>query len=474
MEGEGFIDNKYIIIKKIGEGAYGKVYLVKAKDTNKEFAVKVLQKEDKTLKIKIKIIKTFSSLKNKNIINMINNGKGPFIRKGKDKGEKEYIVYEYAPKGTLFDYFTNPNKGSLEENYAKILFKNILKGVQAMHNNKICHRDIKLENILLDENYNPKICDFGFVIQVHEGRKLKGRCGTRGYCAPEILKEKKEYTGYDGIKADIFSLGISLLSLVTGKQDKNIEKIIEANKFDEYKEKLKIQIKDTSPEFQSLIIKMIDFNPDNRPKIDKILTEPWFNGINDNDLKQQEDYIKEFNEREEIKKSKKDSIESSETSSSIECFNSDKALEEEDYQYFRNDYNIELVNEENINIKDHIKIIGNISNPRKFMNSIANKIKRDNENYKIEASNNKYKFYVNLEYEIEDDEEKFENEIEDMEDEYIDFENNGLNKKDLKILIELILIANNNDYLIRFYKKSGDLEDYYEKLNRIKSLIKSL
>ena len=474
METEDYIDNKYIIIKKIGEGAYGKVYLVKAKDTNKEFAVKVLQKEDEMLELKIKIIKKFSSLKNKYIINMIDNGKGQIIRKGNDKGEKEYLVYEYAPKGTLFDYFIYPNKSFLEEKYAKILFKNILKGVQAMHNNKICHRDIKLENILLDEYYNPKICDFGFVIQVHEGRKLKGRCGTKGYCAPEILKGKKDYDGYDGIKADIFSLGISLLSMVTGKQDKNIEKIIEANKFDEYKEKLKIQIKDTSPEFQSLIIKMIDFNPDNRPKIDKILTEAWFNGINDNDLKQQEDYIKEFNEREEIKKSKKDSIESSETSSSIECFNSDKALEDEDYQYFRNDYNIELVNEENINIKDHIKIIGNISNPCKFMNSIANKIKRDNENYKIEASNNKYKFYVNLEYEIEDDEEKFENEIEDMEDEYIDFENNGLNKKDLKILIELILIANNNNYLIRFYKKSGDLEDYYEKLNRIKSLIKSL
>ena len=61
-----------------------------------------------------------------------------------------------------------------------------------------------------------------------------------------------------------------------------------------------------------------------------------------------------------------------------------------------------------------------------------------------------------------------------MKDEYIDFENNGLNKKDLKILIELNLIANNDNYLIRFYKKSGDLEDYYEKLNRIKSLIKSL
>jgi len=478
MEAESYIDNKYIIIKKIGEGSYGKIYLVKSKDTNKEFAVKVLQKEDEILELKIEIIKAFSSSKNKYIMNMIDNGKGPFIRKGKDKGEKEYIVYEYASKGTLFDYFTYPNKSSLEEDYAKILFKNILKGVQTMHNNKICHRDIKLENILLDENYNPKICDYGFVIPVHEGRKLKGKCGTKGYCAPEILKNKKEFTGYDGIKADIFSLGISLLRLVTGKQEKNleknVEKIIKKNKFDEFNKILKIQIKDTSPEFQSLIIKMIDFNPDNRPKIDEILTDPWFNGINDNDLKQQEDYIKEFNKREEIKKSQKDSIESSETSSSIECFDSNRALEDEDYEYFKNDYKIELVNEDNINIKDYIKIIGDVSNPSKFMNSIANKIKKDNENYEIEASNNKYKFYVNLEYEIEDNQEEFENEIEDMKDEYIDFENNGLNKKDLKILIELILIANNDNYLIRFYKKSGDLEDYYEKLNRIKSLIKSL
>ena len=227
MEAESYIDNKYIIIKKIGEGSYGKIYLVKSKDTNKEFAVKVLQKEDEILELKIEIIKAFSSSKNKYIMNMIDNGKGPFIRKGKDKGEKEYIVYEYASKGTLFDYFTYPNKSSLEENYAKILFKNILKGVQTMHNNKICHRDIKLENILLDENYNPKICDYGFVIPVHEGRKLKGKCGTKGYCAPEILKNKKEFTGYDGIKADIFSLGISLLRLVTGKQEKYLEKNVE-------------------------------------------------------------------------------------------------------------------------------------------------------------------------------------------------------------------------------------------------------
>ena len=469
-EEEDYIDNKYIKIKTLGEGSFGKVYLVKTKDTNKEFAVKVLLKENKNFEIKIKIINIISSLKSKYIINLIDYGKGPIP----GNGENQYVVYEYASKGTLFDYFLFPNESSLEEKYAKILFKKILKGIQDMHNIKICHRDIKLENILLDENFNPKICDFGFVIPVSEERKLKSKCGTRGYTAPEIFKN---VGGYDGIKADIFSLGITLLRLVTGKQEKDLvekmKKVIEENKFEEYNKILKIRIKDTSPEFQSLIVKMIDFDPEKRPIIDTLLNDPWFSEVKDDDLNQQQDYIKEFQKREEIINNKEDSIESSETNS-IECPNSNRALDDEDYEYFKNEYNMKIINENKKNIKDYIKIIGNIRNPRKFMNSIANKIKKDNKNYKIVASNKKYKFYVNLEYEIDEAQDEFENKIKDMkdEDEYIDFEYNGLIKKDLKFTIQLLLTINNN-YLIRFYKKSGDLEEYYEKLDRIKSLIKS-
>ena len=311
---------------------------------------------------------------------------------------------------------------------------------------------------------------------VSEGKKLKSRCGTRGYTAPEVLKEKKEFEGYDGIKADIFSLGITLLRLVTGKQEKElaekIKKIIEENKFEEYNKLLQFRIKDTSPEFQSLIVKMVDFDPDKRPIIDTILTDPWFAEVKDNDINQQQDYIKEFQKREDIMDDQVDSIESFE-SNNKEYFNSNRALEDEDYEYFKDNYTIKIINENKKKIKDYIKIIGNISSPCKFMNEIANKIKNDNENYEIEPSNKKYKFYVNLDYEIEDDQERFENEIEDMEDEYIDSENYGLIKKDLKLVIELYLTINNN-YLIRFYKKAGDLEDYYEKLDRIKSLIRSL
>ena len=474
MEIEDNIDNKYIIIKNLGEGTFGKVFLVKTKDTNKEFAVKVLLKFQKRFKNMIQIIQIISSLNNEYITKMIDSGKGLVYRKEEIEGDYQYVVYEYASKGTLIDYFLFPNEISLEEKYAKILFKKILKGVQAMHKIGLCHRDIKLENILLDENFNPKICDFGTVHSANQ--KLIIPWGTKGYAAPELFKKDG---GYDGIKADIFSLGITLLRLVTGKKEDLVEKMKKAkeeNKFEDFNKMLNNRIKDTSPEFQSLIVKMIDLDPEKRPIIDDILTNPWFAEVNDNDLNQQSDYIKEFQKREKIKKGKEDKIEIFETDS-IECFTShnfDKDLEDEDYEYFKNEYNMKIINENKKNIKDYIKIIGNIRNPRKFMNSIANKIKKDNKNYKIVASNKKYKFYVNLEYEIDEAQDEFENKIKDMkdEDEYIDFEYNGLIKEDLKILIELYLTANNN-YLIRFYKKSGDLEEYYEKLDRIKSLIKS-
>ena len=332
MEIEDNIDNKYIIIKNLGEGTFGKVFLVKTKDTNKEFAVKVLPKFHKRFKNMIQIIQIISSLNNEYITKMIDSGKGLVYRKGEIEGDYQYVVYEYASKGTLFDYFLFPNENSLEEKYAKILFKKILKGVQAMHKIGLCHRDIKLDNLLLDENFNPKICDFGTVHSANQ--KLIIPWGTEGYAAPELFNNAD---GYDGIKADIFSLGITLLRLVTGKKEDLVEKMKKAkeeNKFEDFNKMLNNRIKDTSPEFQSLIVKMIDLDPEKRPIIDDILTNPWFAEVNDNDLNQQSDYIKEFQKREKIKKGKEDKIEIFETDS-IECFTShnfDKDLEDEDYE----------------------------------------------------------------------------------------------------------------------------------------------
>ena len=209
----------YTIIFLMGKGAYGKVYYAIDLETKGECAIKVLFEEEDYFEQKMYIIKKISSLKCPYIIKLISYGKGIIKLRNIQEVGKDYLVYEYASKGTLIDYLTNINPNSfLEEKYAKILFKYILKAIGAMHNNTkfpLCHRDIKLENILLDDKFFPKICDFGFANWAKEGRILSDQAGTYGYCGPEILVDNDE-RGYDGKKADIFSLGITLLKIVTG------------------------------------------------------------------------------------------------------------------------------------------------------------------------------------------------------------------------------------------------------------------
>ena len=186
------INGKYVIQKTIGKGGFGNVFLVEEINTNKEFAIKISLKENcKSTNNEIRILKRFSDIKKENkaeeksgIIDMIENFK---VKTKTKRGEEllTYIVLEYMKKGNLLYYF-NGIKKTISERKAKYLFLKILKGVQEIHKAGFCHLDLKLSNILLDDEYNPIICDFGYATEYSS--KLTCYQGTIEFVPLEIIK----------------------------------------------------------------------------------------------------------------------------------------------------------------------------------------------------------------------------------------------------------------------------------------------
>ena len=204
------------------------------------------------------------------------------------------------------------------------MFKKILEGVQNCHSSGICHRDLKLHNILLDNDFNPKICDFGFATEI-KGKdgsgKLTDYLGTLNYAAPEIFLHKP----YDGVKADIFSLGVVLINLVTSKigfikanKNDKLYKYIMLKNYEAYWNKVKRQLGEISEELKNLYFKMISFNPDERPSIEEIFKHPWMKEVmnmNETELKGlHKDVFNDFEKREKAIITRQEVLESSSSS----------------------------------------------------------------------------------------------------------------------------------------------------------------
>ena len=233
-----------------------------------------------------------------------NHGIGTITRGGIVTNNKKYLILDYCSKGDLIKYV---KAGRFSERHAKFIFKKILNGVRALHGAGICHRDLALVNILLDQDFNTKISNFNFSTLLI-GNNLNDFLGRSIYASPQILRGQ----AYNGSKADIFSLGVILFNLVAGKfgfdkADKNdiCYRFIMANQIDGYWETLSthhLNHQNFSQEFKDLYIRMISFNENNRPTIDQILNDHWFNelqGLNNEQLNQLEiDVRNEFLARE--------------------------------------------------------------------------------------------------------------------------------------------------------------------------------
>ncbi|KAJ6250090.1 kp78a-related [Anaeramoeba flamelloides] len=180
-----------------------------------------------------------------------------------------YIVTEYVDGCELVDFLINNPK--LKLGVIKSIFKQIVKGVGYCHNLKIVHRDLKLENILIDKNFQIKIIDFGLSNFIeNKSQLLQTYCGSPSYTSPEILQRIE----YDGTKSDVWSLGVILYALFVGKLPFNsenprrlYEKIITCSYL------MPIYL---SKEASSLIRSCLDLQPEKRPDLTQIRNHCFF------------------------------------------------------------------------------------------------------------------------------------------------------------------------------------------------------
>ena len=265
-------DKYYKKIKDLGSGSYGSVYKAKNLIMDNIVAIKAIEKvqenmvEDMEIKNEINILK---SLSHPNIVK---------IYEFFDTALYYYLVTEYCKRGELFSYITN----EYNERQLSILFYQVFSGLCYLHEKRIIHRDLKLENIMIseiekdivtgEEYFWMKIIDFGTAKIFQKNKKEKAIIGSSYYIAPEVLKQKYNE------KCDTWSVGVILyMTLVgvapfDGKTDEDIIKKIKIGKFNK---KCERYLKH-SEEVKDLVNKLLEKNVDKRLSAKEALSHPWF------------------------------------------------------------------------------------------------------------------------------------------------------------------------------------------------------
>ncbi|KAJ3927584.1 MAG: Pkinase-domain-containing protein [Lentinula lateritia] len=254
----------YTLGRVIGEGAYGKVRIGTHRLTSTRVAIKQIPKS------------MSASLTRE--IHHHRQLHHPHVTQMYEVIATEssiWIVTELCSGGELFDYLTE--KGRFSEDETRLLFGQLCLAVAHLHEKGIVHRDLKLENVLLDERCRVKLGDFGFTREFERGVLMDTYCGTTGYASPEMLQGRK----YFGAEVDIWSLGVILYVLLTGMLpfDDDDEQIM--------RDKVVVgEFEDPewlSADARDLIKNILQKEPSKRLTIPQILEHPWFASNASND-----------------------------------------------------------------------------------------------------------------------------------------------------------------------------------------------
>ncbi|XP_058096903.1 serine/threonine-protein kinase SAPK2 isoform X2 [Magnolia sinica] len=235
---------RYEYLKDIGSGNFGVAKLVRDRWTKEFFAVKYIERGQKVLLTPTHLA----------------------------------IVMEYAAGGELFERICNA--GRFSEDEARFFFQQLISGVSYCHSMQICHRDLKLENTLLDGSTAPrlKICDFGYSKSSVLHSQPKSTVGTPAYIAPEVLTRKE----YDGKIADVWSCGVTLYVMLVGAypfedpdDPRNFRKTLGRILSVHYSIPDYVRV---SLQCRHLLSRIFVANPEKRITIPEIKSHTWFLG----------------------------------------------------------------------------------------------------------------------------------------------------------------------------------------------------
>ena len=255
----------FTITKELGSGSFGRVYLVTHKKTKVQYALKAIDKRDKT-NIEEKPyfrreVEVMYKIHHPNVVKLF----GHF-----EDNNYCYFIMEYISKGNIYGLIPQDKKKRLSSQIVASLIKDVISAVYFLHNMDppIIHRDIKPENVLLAEGMVAKLTDFGWSNYMQEDEKRTTVCGTPIYLAPEIIKEQ----GHDE-RVDIWCIGVLLFELMTA----NVP--FQGNDLETLKSNiLKLKIawpRDINLDAKNLIMKILKLDPNARIPLSEMLSHPF-------------------------------------------------------------------------------------------------------------------------------------------------------------------------------------------------------
>jgi serine/threonine protein kinase len=280
---------RFEILKKIRKGINCKVKLGRDPNTQEQVAFKIIPDEIQKKNVfdldrEISIFTYISTLNHKNIVKLLDyNSKAEYIKKNGVSKKVCAITMEYVPNGDLYGYL---NSASLfNEDVARTFFHTLIGVVEVLHDECICHGDLRAENILLDADFNLKVIDFSYASKIDDKFSilinLKDRLSYQNYAPPEVYMNEE----VDKRLLDLFSCGVLLFTMATGsapftsaQTSDGLYKLLVFNKSDMFWKTFEKGTRSFSVDFKNLIASMLAPEPAQRLTIAEIKSHPWYNG----------------------------------------------------------------------------------------------------------------------------------------------------------------------------------------------------